>query len=629
MQVTIFENIFSKNPFYITISDALSRISSGKSMSLVNEIRGTLDKSKSQKLKANLPSVCFSGKFGADRKDEQIIEHSGFIVLDFDDVSDLREKQTEIISKPFVYACWVSPSGNGLKALIKIADGSKHREHFQSLQEVFPEIDKSGINPSRVCYESYDPEIYINENAEVFNKIKTIEKKLVKQDTTGSDSENFTKILKWLTNRNDAFVSGERNIYIFKLASACCRFGIEEDSAINLISSEYTVSNDFTMSEMKNAIKSAYRASRHNFNTATIQKEVLVDSTTRSEINVKKDFQEHQDENYRVEDVVYGIDVKERALQINEKGFEKVIGIGVPEIDFHFKPKRGEITLLTGIGNYGKSAFKKWYILTRILLFGEKVATFSPEDTPAEEYFHDYVEMVLGCECTPYNPNRPPNKVYEAAYDFISKHIFYISAEMLSPTPQYVKEKFLELIIQEKVDFCCIDPFNQLTNDYKGFGGRTDKYLETFLADCARFAQKNDVYFWIIAHPKSMQKDKSGNYECPDVFDIADGAMWNNKMNNIMVYHRPFAQIDTNNPLAEVHFKKIKKKSVGKRGFMTIEYIWNTRRFFVQGRDIIQDILNKKKYDFWNSWKGKQAKLDLPPNWDNQGVVDDVSQIDF
>ena len=88
-----------------------------------------------------------------------MIEHSGFIVLDFDDVSELRDKQTEIISQKFVYACWVSPSGNGLKALIKIADGSKHREHFQSLQEVFPEIDRSGINQSRVCYESYDPEI--------------------------------------------------------------------------------------------------------------------------------------------------------------------------------------------------------------------------------------------------------------------------------------------------------------------------------------------------------------------------------------------------------------------------------------------------------------------------------------
>ena len=97
MQVTIFENIFSKKPFYIPVKDALGRIFDGRSKTLVNEIRGTLDKSKSQKLKSNLPSVCFSGKFGVDRKDEQIIEHSGFIVLDFDDVFNLREKQTDII----------------------------------------------------------------------------------------------------------------------------------------------------------------------------------------------------------------------------------------------------------------------------------------------------------------------------------------------------------------------------------------------------------------------------------------------------------------------------------------------------------------------------------------------------
>ena len=152
MICTAFRNIFSKEPNYITIESALNRILSGKSERLVKEIRETLDKNKSAKLKANLPSICFSGKFGADRKDEQLIEHSGFIVLDFDNVYELRDKQTEIISHKFIYACWVSPSGNGLKALIKIADGKKHREHFQALQDVFPEIDRSGINTSRVCY---------------------------------------------------------------------------------------------------------------------------------------------------------------------------------------------------------------------------------------------------------------------------------------------------------------------------------------------------------------------------------------------------------------------------------------------------------------------------------------------
>jgi hypothetical protein len=609
MTVTIFKNIFSKEPHFITIEKALERIKKGSSKELVTEIRNTLDKEKANKIKLNLPSVCFSGKFGVDRKDDQLIEHSGFIVLDFDDISDLRDKQTEIISNDFVYACWVSPSGNGLKALVKIADRSKHREHFQSLQEVFPEIDKSGINVSRVCYESFDADIYINENATVFTKAKKIEKIIVSEIQNVDDSENFRRILKWLTNKNDAFVTGERNTYIFKLASACCRFGIEENAALGLISAEYTVSNDFTMSEMKSAVKSGYRANRGNFGTASIQKDILVNKTTNFEIDVKKEFTEENGENYRIEDVVYGIDVKDRALSINEKGFEKIMGVGVPELDYLFKPKRGEISLLTGIGNYGKTAWQKSQILSRIIMYGEKVATFSPEDTPAEEYFHDYVEMILGCECTPFNPNRPSNEVYEAAYDFISKHIFYISAEMLSPTPQYIKEKFLELIVQEKVDFCCIDPFNQMTNDYKGFGGRTDKYLETLLSDFSRFAKKNDVYFWIVAHPKLMERDRSGNYKCPDVFDVADGAMWNNKMDNITVYHRPYAQTDPNNPLAEFHSKKIKKKSVGRKGFVLAEYLWDRRRFFIAGKDFIQDMLNKKGYDFWKRKEASQAWL--------------------
>jgi len=609
MIATIFKNIFSKEPHYITIEKALERIKNGSSRELVTEIRNTLDKEKANKIKLNLPSVCFSGKFGNDRKDEQLIEHSGFIVLDFDDISELRDKQTDIISYDFVYACWVSPSGNGLKALVKIADGSKHREHFQSLQEVFPEIDRSGINVSRVCYESFDPEIYVNEKASVFTKAKKIEKITVTENQNLDDSENFRRILKWLTNKNDAFVTGERNTYIFKLASACCRFGIDENAALGLISAEYTVSNDFTMAEMKSAVKSGYRANKNNFGTASIQKEKLVSKETNYEIDVKREFTEENGENYRIEDVVYGIDVKDRALSINEKGFEKIMGVGVPELDYLFKPKRGEITLLTGIGNYGKTAWQKSQILGRIIMFGEKIATFSPEDTPAEEYFHDYVEMLLGCECTPFNPNRPSNEVYEAAYDFISKHIFYISAEMLSPTPQYIKEKFLELIVQEKVDFCCIDPFNQMTNDYKGFGGRTDKYLETLLADFSRFAKKNDVYFWVIAHPKLMERDKSGNYKCPDVFDVADGAMWNNKMDNILVYHRPFAQTDPNNPLAEFHSKKIKKKSVGRKGFMLVEYVWERRRFFIEGRDFIQEMLNKKNYEFWKRKEASQAWL--------------------
>ena len=550
-----------------------------------------LDKEKANNLKLNLPSVCFSGKFGNDRTDASLIQHSGFIVLDFDDVEDLRNKQVEIISVEYVYACWVSPSGRGLKALVKIAKGEKHREHFQALQELFPEIDRSGINPSRVCYESYDSEIYINEEAKVFKTIKKTEKIVVSKQENSHD-ETFKKLLKWLSNKNEAFVTGERNNFIFKLASACCRFGIDEISAQYLIDAEFLNGSEFTDKESHRAIRSAYKKNNDRSGSVTFDKEVLVDKVSRVEMQVDETV---FDEGIRPKDVIYGIDVKDKAINIYEHGYERVFGINVPEIDDRFKPKRGEITLLTGIGNYGKSSWKRWYQVFRVVMFQEKFGTFSPEDNPAEEYYHDLVEIYLGTDCTPSNPNRPNKDVYEAAYDFITKHFFYVYPKDAEPTPKYIKEIFLELIIKENIDGCDIDPFNQMSNNYQGFAGR-DKYLEFVLTDFQRFATINMVYFWIIAHPTKLPKNSDGNYTCPDVFDVNDGAMWNNKMDNILVYHRPFAQTQPQNSLAEFHSKKIRRqKTVGKKGFTLLEMDFKTRRFYFNQADPLQKFMNQQK----------------------------------
>jgi hypothetical protein len=159
-------------------------------------------------------------------------------------------------------------------------------------------------------------------------------------------------------------------------------------------------------------------------------------------------------------------------------------------------------------------------------------------------------------------------------------------------------EVFLQLIVKENVDGVDIDPFNQLANNYQNFGGR-DKYLEWVLSLFSRFSQTNNVYFWIIAHPVKMQKATDGNYPCPDVFDIADGALWNNKLDNILVYHRPFGQTDPQNPTCEFHSKKIRRqKIVGKKGFFVFEMLFKTRRFFFNGSDPMQKLLNEKNMTF-------------------------------
>lgn len=589
---TIYKNIFDiDKPHYQSIDKLLERIDKGKSKEKVELIRQTLDKGKRSELKKDLPCIVFSGKYGK-RTDDNCIEPSGFIVLDFDNLENLRDFQTEIISSEYCYACWVSPSGDGLKALFRIADPKKHREHFAAIQEIFPTVDKSGVNESRVCYESYDPEIYINKESTIFTKIKKVER--VEQTEKAETPETFQNILKWLTNRGDAFRSGERNLFIFKLAGGCARFGIDIDSAERYILSEISTGNDFTDTEAKQAIKSAYKSNK--FGSASFEKNILVDRITRKEIEIDLSI---YDLSIKPKDVIYGIDVKDKAMDLYDNGYEKLEPIGIPEIDERFKFKRGEITLISGHGNMGKTQFLVYMLVCRAILFGDKFAIFSPENQPAEEFYDDFVEILLGDNCKPNNPNRPSRGTYENAYDFVSKHFFNVYPIETEPTPEYINERFLEMIIKEKVNGVVIDPFNQLYNDWDGANGRDDRYISLFLTKYKKFAQQNNLFAFIVAHPKAMQKYGAKDYPCPDYYDLAGGAMWNNKLDNLLVYHRPYKGSDPSNPECELHGKKIKKqKIVAKTGTSLFEFDWKKRRFLFSGYDPIPTMLRLKNIDF-------------------------------
>ncbi len=571
---------------------ALERIKKGRSAQQVFEIREALDKEQANSLKSNLPSICFSGKF-KERKDSEIIEHSGFICLDFDNIEPETRKD-ELKDNEYVYACWISPSGNGVKALVKIADPAKHRDHFESLRELFPEIDKSGVNESRVCYESYDPDIYINPKSKVYNKTKSI-KTITESNKVDDSVEIYQRLLKWLSNTGGAFRSGERNLFVFRLASACNRFGMPEHDCY-LLSRQNLSTGDksFSDNEMRRTIEGAYKRGMSEHGTAEFSNEKLIDKTTRSEVEIKELNHDLYDLSVKPKDVIFGIDVKDEALNLYDAGFENVNGIGVSVFDLHFKMKRGELTLLTGMGNYGKSSFLKWLLVVRVIKFGEKFALFAPEDNPAQEFYNDLVEIYLGADCMPSNYNRPDKQTYEQTYDLISKSIFYIYPKEIAPTPEYIKERFLELCVKEKIDGCIIDPFNQMANDY-GKHGRTDKYLETFLSDVSRFAQTNNVYFFIVAHPKQLKKEKGDmNYPEPDVFDVADGAMWNNKVDNLLVYHRPNRGTNPLDPTCTFSSKKIRRqKVVGILGTITFELSRAKRRFFFNGQDVIGDLLKE------------------------------------
>ena len=156
--ITIFKNFQEVDkPFVIPISGAIDRIKNGKSRSLVEMIRTRPDAADTLKMK--LPCVLFAGEF-SKRNSKSLIKHSGFMVLDFDDVKDPNSYRDNLKQYQFIYAAWISPSGTGVKAICKIKYTDKHRDHFSYLiNNVFTDLDRSGINVDRICFESYDPDV--------------------------------------------------------------------------------------------------------------------------------------------------------------------------------------------------------------------------------------------------------------------------------------------------------------------------------------------------------------------------------------------------------------------------------------------------------------------------------------
>jgi hypothetical protein len=286
-------------------------------------------------------------------------------------------------------------------------------------------------------------------------------------------------------------------------------------------------------------------------------------------------------------------------MELYDNGYAKLDPIGIPEIDERYKMKRGEITLFTGHGNMGKTTMLMYILIIRSVIYGEKFAIFSPENQPAEEFYDDFVEILIGDNTKPSNTNRIGRYTYENAYDFVSKHFFNVYPVDNDPTPEYIQERFLELIIKEKIDGVVIDPFNQLYNDYESKNGRDDRYLSEFLSKFKKFSVQNNVFGLIVAHPKAMQKFGANDYPRPDVYDLAGGAMWNNKMDNIYVYHRPLASSDPSNTQCEFTALKIKRqKQVGKKGTSNFHYSWQKRRFMFNDTDLLHLILKSCNIDF-------------------------------
>lgn len=143
----------------------------------IEAIRECVDKGIRDKLKSELSYVTFSGTF-EKRGNDKLKKSSGLVCLDYDDIEDLNKTKQELIKDKYTYCLFVSPSGKGLKLLVKIPEVKNNEEYGQywsSISKHFKDakVDEGTKDISRACYLSVDKNPYFNSESEIYtDKIK-------------------------------------------------------------------------------------------------------------------------------------------------------------------------------------------------------------------------------------------------------------------------------------------------------------------------------------------------------------------------------------------------------------------------------------------------------------------------
>lgn len=183
LPLSYFRNIYSCTSVCLELGQVLRHIEHGTYAAKVQAIREASFGYDAQSLKLELPAVLFGARVnGTGRKSADITGYNPLVCLDIDAKDNQGRKFSELRTKlrenPYVLAFFASPRGQGLKILVRIAQPEKEwhwrtgalqvYEFFRSLYYGL-NIDPQSKVALGMCSLSYDPEMYINWEAEAFD----------------------------------------------------------------------------------------------------------------------------------------------------------------------------------------------------------------------------------------------------------------------------------------------------------------------------------------------------------------------------------------------------------------------------------------------------------------------------
>ncbi len=238
----------------------------------ITQIRNLVKEGRKQEaneLKKELPAATFSCRYAKRRCAQNVTGYTGVIVLDADNLSpsDLVRIVAMLPCCRYTYGFFISPSGNGIKILVK-TNGSKenHRHTYLAVMDYYASLlgisfDSHCSDICRLTFFSCDAQAYLNAEADVYDASKLVPVQEVKRKRVAvplyimdTQYNLFSECVK-STRRYINFEEGSRNNFCYRLARRCKLRGISEAEAMEKILDHF----DYNQKEVVATVRSAFR----------------------------------------------------------------------------------------------------------------------------------------------------------------------------------------------------------------------------------------------------------------------------------------------------------------------------------------------------------------------------------
>ncbi len=576
------------------MSTALDRIKKGQSKTTIDAVR-----SGNKDAKKKLPVVCFSGEF-ATRADDALFEHSSLLVLDFDHI-DVAQAKGALATDDYVYSCWVSPSGDGLKALVKVTNPERHRDHFRALRTYFHkqydlEVDESGVNESRACFESYDPDLILNPDSKSFGAFAS-EKSEKPQEAKVGEFTDYMKLNLACRMVRQA-EEGEKHAALLKASKLVGGYisagRLEEEEAVRILFREICKrdidSEDAAMTTIRQAIEVGKRLPIRAIidNEQEAQRELLINDGDMS-------FISSDDEDFRwIDDYANG------KIPVG-------LDTGDDKLDEYFRYKK-EFLIMNGHSNVGKTTFALYMMVNSAVRHGWKWVVYSSENRTASLKM-SLMQFAVNRRIADMNYDQR-----KAAYKWVNDHFTVISNNQVYSYSDIIV--FLEKIVrQQECDAVFVDPYNSLKIELTGNGSSHDYHYQA-ASEFLTFSTTNDIAVWLNMHAVTeaqRRKGDDGLPVAPFAEDTEGGGKFVNRADCFVTVHRKVQAPDHNiKKTTELHIRKVRETETGGQPTSfddPITFTMNTAhtafRINTTGKELFQSI--DKEFD-------KYEKFNMPTN---------------